>query len=610
VNDKIHQHGRYSALWELTRNHRLRYGGAIAAMFVAIVFTFTMPLLVKWCIDGIVEGEFTGLDRFPWLVGFSDYSYLGFAALAVILCTACAGVLTYLRGRWAAIASQSITQTLRDRLFTHLEHLPASFHDRSATGDLIQRCSSDVETLRIFLAGQIIEIGRTVIMVGTVAPILFWLDVDLAFVSLSLMPLIFLTAFRFFARVKELFQLRDEAEATMSARLQENLAGIRVVRAFSRQEYEIDQFAVSNQAFRDHDQRLNVVMAHFWSLSDLLSMGQMGTVLIVGAYWVMSGDIGVGTLFAFYTYVGMVIWPIRHLGRVLGEVGKAIVALGRLNHILEEPEESSHEQTPTNAIRGDIRIIDLNYGFESQGNVLRDINLHIKAGETLAILGPPGCGKTTLVQLLMRLYDYKEGSIQLDGMELAELPRKVVRSHIGVVMQDPFLYSRSIGDNLRVGRDNATDDELSYVAVEAAIDESIEKFKNGMDSMVGERGVTLSGGQRQRMALARALLREPAILILDDALSAVDTGTEERILESLQKRKGRATTIMIAHRLSTVVNADRIVVMDDGHIIQVGNHEVLVNADGPYRRLCVLQESFETGLDEDLQLVTDDGALG
>jgi ATP-binding cassette, subfamily B, bacterial len=598
--NKEHVHGHYGALWALTDGQRTRYFGAIAVMFAATGFTYAMPLIVKWCIDGIVAGEFAGIESFASLADLNHHLYLVGAALAVVLCTSIGGGLTYLRGRWAAIASQEITRKIRDRLYTHLEHLPATFHDNAEAGDLIQRCSSDVETLRTFLAGQIVQIGRTVIMVFTVAPILFWMDVQLAMVSLVLMPFIFFFAFRFFTKVKTLFQVRDEAEAAMSAQLQENLTGIRVVRAFARQQYEMDQFAVKNQAFRDNDQRLNVIMAFYWTLSDFLSMAQMGLVLIVGALWLMNGDITVGTLFAFYTYVGMVIWPIRHLGRVLQDVGKAIVALGRLNHILEETEESHNEPDPAVPILGDIRISNLSFGYAPGETVLSDISLHIKEGETVALLGPPGCGKSTLIHLLMRLYDYSDGTIAVNGMDLRDIPRKILRTNIGVVMQEPFLYSKSIGDNLRVGKHGATESELMDAADEAAIAGAIKRFRKGLHSMVGERGVTLSGGQRQRLALARALISDPAILILDDALSAVDTGTEQHILKALAERKGRATTIVIAHRLSSVANADRIAVMDDGKIVQLGSHNELVQQNGPYRRLCSLQADFEATLDSDL----------
>jgi ATP-binding cassette subfamily B protein len=601
VNTKEHQHGHYQELWALTHGQRLRYGGAIAAMFVGIGFTYAMPLIVKWCIDGIMAGEFAGLSGFPPLEGHHAYVYLVGAALAVVVCTAIGGLLTYLRSRWAAVASQHIIRRVRDRLYTHLEHLPTRFHDTSETGDLIQRCSSDVETIRTFLAGQIIQIGRTLLMVLTVAPVLFWMDFKLALVSLSLMPLLFFFAFQFFNRVKDLFQKRDEAEAAMSAQLQENLTGIRVVRAFARQAHEIDEFADKNRAFRDQDQKLNVVMAFYWTLSDILSMLQMGLVLVAGAYWLMAGDIGVGTLFAFYTYVGMVIWPIRHLGRVLQDVGKAMVSLGRLNHILAETEESFDEPEPSHPIAGDIRIRDLSFAFEPGKDVLKHIDLNISEGETLAILGPPGSGKSALIQVLMRLYDYDRGSITVGGTELRELPRKSVRAAMGVVLQEPFLYSRSIRDNLRVGRDGATDEELLAAASEAAVADSISSFRNGMQSMVGERGVTLSGGQRQRLALARALVRDPAVLIMDDSLSAVDTGTEKRILEALRARKGRATTIVIAHRLSSINDADRIIVMDDGHIVQSGPHSKLIDEDGPYRRLCQLQSSLESSLKRDLE---------
>ena len=580
----------------------MRYGAAIGVMFAATACTYGMPLIIKWCIDGIVDGQFAGLDAFPPAQGLSNFTYLTLAAMAAIVCTGVGGGFTYLRGRWAATASEAITRRLRDRLFSHLEHLPTAFHDNSETGDLIQRCTSDVETLRRFLAAQVVEVGRTVIMVLTVTPVLFWLDVKLALVSLVLIPVIFALAWKFFGRVKDLFQVKDEAEAAMSARLQENLTGIRVVRAFARQDYEAERFGVANREFRDQDQRLNVIMAWYWSVSDAVSMTQMGLVLFFGAYWVMTGDISVGTLFAFYTYVGMFIWPIRQLGRVLEDVGKAVVALGRLNHILEEPEESSDELQPDLPICGQIEIEGLSFGFEPEKPVLRDVSLTVEAGETVAIMGPPGSGKSTLAQLLLRLYDYDAGSIRFDGVELAKLPRDHVRSAVGIVLQEPFLYSRSIRENLLVGKADASQDELSAACDEASITDSIDRFRKGMDAMVGERGVTLSGGQRQRVALARALVRNPPILILDDSLSAVDTGTERHILDALAARKGRSTTFVITHRLSTIAGADRVVILNDGQIVQMGTDAELRQRPGPYARLLALQDRFEDSLNTDLSL--------
>lgn len=600
MNTKEHQNSRYGALWDLTEGQRARYGAAIGVMFAATACTYGMPLIIKWCIDGIVDGQFAGLDAFPWAEGFSNFTYLSVAAMAAIACTAVGGAFTYLRGRWASTASEAITRRLRNRLFSHLERLPSAFHDRSETGDLIQRCTSDVETLRRFLAAQVVEVGRTIIMVLTVTPVLFWLDVKLALTSLVLIPIIFTLAWKFFGRVKDLFQAKDEAEAAMSARLQENLTGIRVVRAFARQEHEVGRFGDANRNFRDQDQRLNVIMAWYWSVSDAVSMTQMGLVLFFGAYWVMTGDISVGTLFAFYTYVGMFIWPIRHLGRVLEDVGKAVVALGRLNQILEEPEESADEAAPDAPIVGRIEIENLTFGFEPEKPVLSNIDLTVEAGETIAIMGPPGSGKSTLAQLLLRLYDYETGNIRIDGVELSELPRDHVRGSVGIVLQDPFLYSRSIRQNLRVGRSDATQEELLAACDEAAIADSIARFRNGLDSMVGERGVTLSGGQRQRVALARALVRNPPILILDDSLSAVDTGTERHILNALAARKGRATTFVITHRLSTIAGADRILILNDGRIAQVGTEAELRNQPGPFARLQALQRDFETSLDADL----------
>lgn len=593
-------------LWALTRDQRLRYFAAIAVMGLASLCLFGSPLVAKYVLD-VIDGE----DMAKGIAGLTDLAmaidpeepllaYLIVSALSIVLVTAIGGFFLYLRGRWAAIASESIIRRLRDRLYSHLHHLPVSFHDSTDTGDLVQRCSSDVETIRVFLSSDIVEIGRAIILILTVIPILFWLHADLAYISLMLLPLIFVFAYWFFARVKRVFQITDESEAAMTAVLQENLTGIRVVRAFARQAFEIGRFGERNAEFRDNNYRLVRLMGFYWATGDLIALTQVGLVIYFGSLWFMQGSVTMGTLFAFILYENMIIWPIRQLGRVLTDSGKAVVSLVRVNEILDSPEETRAEPPGQGRADGRIHIENLTFGYDPDKPVLEDISVSIAAGETLAIVGPPGCGKSTLIRLLLRLYEYEKGSIRLDGRELNTLNRKYVRSQIGVVLQDPFLYSRSIEANLRVGRKDADADAILDAARDASIHEAIVEFTEGYDAMVGERGVTLSGGQRQRLALARALLKDPPILVLDDALSAVDTGTERRILEALEQRKGRHTTLVISHRLSSVIHADRIMVLERGRIVQLGNHEELLRADGPYRRLCEIQGNLEAQIRRDL----------
>lgn len=593
-------------LWALTQGQRPRYLAAIGAMGLSSLCLFASPLVAKYVLD-VIEGEDIGKG----LVGLSDIAiaidpaapllaYLVVSAIAIVLITAIGGVFLYLRGRCAAIASESIVRRLRDRLYAHLHHLPVSFHDQSDTGDLVQRCSSDVETIRVFLSSDIVEIGRACILTLTVMPILFWLDADLARVSLVLLPLIFIFAYWFFARVKRVFQITDESEAAMTAVLQENLTGIRVVRAFARQAFEIGKFGSRNAEFRDQNYRLARLMGFYWSAGDLIALTQIGLVIYFGAISFMDGRVSMGTLFAFILYENMIIWPIRQLGRVITDSGKAVVSLVRVNEILDTPEETRAEPAGPGRADGAIRIEHLTFGYDADKPVLQDIDLTIPAGETLAIVGPPGSGKSTLIRLLLRLYEYETGAIKLDGRELNSLNRKYVRAQIGVVLQDPFLYSRSIEANLRVGRKDADRESLLDASRDAAIHQAIVEFTEGYDAMVGERGVTLSGGQRQRLALARALLKDPPILVLDDALSAVDTGTERKILEALEQRKGRHTTLVISHRLSSVMHADRIMVLERGRMVQLGSHEELIRADGPYRRLCEIQGNLEAEIRRDL----------
>jgi ATP-binding cassette subfamily B protein len=414
------------------------------------------------------------------------------------------------------------------------------------------------------------------------------------------MPFLAIGAYIFFSRVKDVFQITDESEAAMTATLQENLTGIRVVRAFARQGYEIEKFAARNAEFRNNNYRLIRLMGIYWSTSDLFAMSQIGIVLIAGALFVLDGLITVGTLFEFITMVSMVIWPVRQLGRVLTDTGKAVVSLGRIDEILTQEREHPGVTPGQGRARGEIRVENLEFAYESGQPVLRDISVEIRPGESLAIVGPPGSGKSSLIRVLLRMYPYQRGSVKLDGREIRELDRQWLRAQIGVVLQDPFLYSRSIRENLAVGRPSAPHAELVEACQDAAIHDSIVGFADGFESMVGERGVTLSGGQRQRLALARALLKDPPVLVLDDSLSAVDTGTEQQILTALKRRKGRQTTLIIAHRLSSVMHADRIMVLNEGRMVQLGDHATLASEVGPYRTLCDIQGALDASIRKDV----------
>ena len=606
MNNTVSKTSRNS-LWVITQGQRTRYSLALVAMGLASVFAIAAPLVGMYALDVVVYRDFSlgtnvlvsltrelsGSDSFAW--------YLWLSAAAGVVLTLLAGVFSFLKSRWAAIASEALAQRLRDELFGHLHRLPAAFFDAADSGDLVQRCTSDVETIRVFLQAHVVEIGRAVLLLFAMLPVLFWRDYRLAWLSICLMPLLGVGAFVFFRRIKTLFEITDASEGVLTAVLKENLTGIRVVRAFARHDFERDRFAERNRAFRDNYYRLNKVMAIYWCASDFIATCQIGIVLIAGGVFLVEGSLTVGELFVFISQVSMVIWPIRHLGRVLTDSGKAIVALGRVDHILKSPEESVEPTPATGRGRGAITVRNLDFSYPNGQGILRNMSLSIAPGETVALVGPPGCGKTTFIRVLLRFYPYQRGQIEIDDLEINETDREWIRAQIGVVLQDPFLYAQTIDSNLRVGRPTAPHEDLLQAAQDASLHESISKFADGYDTMVGERGVTLSGGQRQRVALARALLKDPPILVLDDSLSAVDTDTEHRILTALEQRRGRRTTLIVAHRLTTVRNADRILVMDDGCIVQQGSHQQLAEEQGPYRRLCEIQGALDESIRNDLE---------
>ena len=602
-------HPKTQALWPLFLTISAGFRGALLmallAMVASFALLFTVPMITRSMLDRLTgeppDAYLTLLQR-VMPAGLSGdhalYLQLGLSGLLIVLCTALAGFFVYLRGKQIAAAAEGMARRLRDTLMNHLNHLPIAFHHQADTGDLIQRCTSDIETFRVFVSGQIIEIGRAVLMLLIVTPILLSLDVTMTGVALITMPLLLLSAVLFFNRVKAMFLEVDEAEASLTTVLQENLTGIRVVRAFARQDFEAEKFGRANAKFRDQNQRLMRFLGFYYGASDIVCLGQVGLILFVGAHWVLADAMTIGTLFAFITYEGMIIWPIRHMGRVLTDSGKAVVALKRMAEILSEPEESNLEHALTAPLSGQIKIDSVTFHHPNNPPVLSNLSLTVSAGETLALVGAPGAGKSTLIQLLLRLYDPQQGTLWVDDFDLGQLSRKSVRAQMGVVLQESFLFAGSIADNLRIGQTHASLADMTEAVTTANLLGTIQALPNGFDALVGERGVTLSGGQRQRLAIARALLKDPAILILDDALSAVDTDTESLILGNLRRVRANRTTLIVAHRLSTVMHADRIVVLADGEVAQIGNHATLSQTPGIYRQLCELQGQVQRDIQQ------------
>ncbi|NPA93596.1 MAG: ABC transporter ATP-binding protein [Chloroflexi bacterium] len=586
--------GRWKGLWRMMAGYRGAYLAAMVALALASLSKTATYLLLRYFAD-LVAGEETPIlghtlpQAFAWVAA-------GFVLLAFFQ-----GGFSFLSGRLSAYTAEGIARRLRDYLFDHIQRLSVAYHSHASTGDLVERVTSDVDAVRRFFADQVVSAGRIVLMMGINFAAIYYLYPKLAWVSVIVLPFVLALSLWFFKRVSKTYERYQQQESRLITTLQENLSGVRVVKAFARQEYEKQKFERENWMKYRLGKTLTFLHGIFWPFTDILLGAQMLGGFVYAALLAIHGEITVGTYLAYVGLVGRLIMPIRGLGRMIVQASTGLVSYDRLAVILRETPEPLEDGDfiPDGPARGELVFEHVGFTYDDDTvPALEDITFRCEPGQAVALLGSTGSGKTTLVNLIPRFHEYTEGRILLDGVELKRYPRAWLRRQIGIVEQEPFLFSRSIRENIAYGAGReVSQEEIEAAARAAAIHDEIMAFPDGYDTVVGERGVMLSGGQKQRIAIARALLKDPRILILDDATSSVDAETEAAIHAALTRLMEGRTTFIIAHRIQSVMEADLILVMDKGRIVQRGTHEELLAQEGMYRQIYAIQ----TRIDEELQ---------
>lgn len=597
---------RLLGLWRMLSGLRLKYFSAIGSLAIASAAKTSSYLLLAYLVDTVLvpaaqfllpadaafNAQVAANNGLEVLILIA----LGFVGLALI-----EGLFTFTSGKLAAQTSEGVVARLRDYIYNHLQRMTFTYHDNMQTGELLQRSTSDVDAIRRFFAEQGIGVGRILSLFVVNFSAIMFIDVKLALLSVLVVPFNVIVSFFFFRWVSQAYEVFQEQDAILSTTLQENLSGVRVVKAFARQPYEMEKFDRENWKRYELGTKLTKMHALFWPIMDTMGFAQLLGGLTLGAFMVIDNTISLGAYLAYVGVVGRIIWPLRELGRIVVQMSTGLVSYGRVQDIIKvDREDLDSGLSPEIPLSGEVVFNKVSTAYHPDEIVLHDIDFRCEAGQSIALLGSTGSGKTSLVNLIPRFYDYTAGSILLDGKEVTEYSRDYLRRQIGIVEQEPFLFSRSIRDNIAYGVGRVvTDEEVHAAARAAAVHDVIQSFPKGYDTLVGERGVTLSGGQKQRVALARTLLKNPRILILDDSTSSVDTETEAAIRDALNTLMENRTTFIIAHRIQSLMHADLILVLDKGRIVQRGTHDELMAIEGTYRKVYDVQARIEQELEKE-----------
>ncbi|BDS14502.1 ABC transporter ATP-binding protein [Aureispira anguillae] len=620
---------KFYQLWGVLGQWKNRYLIAGLLLTFSSLVRMLEPKVIQIAIDGVVEHfATTATHQEPDFLVYLFYAVLPtnnsdnlhwfLFCLGVLLVSIVAikALSWFTANIIVADSTEKAIKAFRDRLFAHIQSLSLSQMSKIPTGELIQRCTGDIGTIQKFIGTQISELIRLAAIATGAFAMMWMVHPSYALISIALFVPIILTSYFFFKKEQTVWEEHENEQDKLTAIIQENLAGIRVVQAFAEEENETHRFAAQNKAKRTIGVRHIDLHMLFWPFSDWLVNVQIALSLFAGGYYALLGEITVGEYTSFFAYAVMVTWPMRNLGRIVSQLGMAGVAMERITQILEAETEDYNLQPAANSEEqlGEIEFRNVWFAYPNANKTttgkwaLQDVSFNVNLGEKLAIMGSTGAGKSTIIALLLRFYEPDDGLILLNGKPLTSYDKVFLRQQFGVVLQKPFLFSTSIRENIAYARKNihgqtqlsqqtdVSEEDLESVADDACVTDFIHKMSAGYETLVGEKGVTLSGGQKQRVALARTLLSDPAILVLDDATSAVDTETEFKMQQALNKRMKGKTTFIIAHRLTSIQDADKILVLTDGKVLELGTHKELLKNKSFYREVYDIQSSIEDSI--------------